>query len=129
MFGITGESRFSPGTSPRNLTVFRFDSSKHLDAVMGNNPLGAAMDKEQFEHLVRLVTSKGNDDRVLNRDASRGDVSMWGKIAVDQAGGIVGDWLIGSWSVADGTPLWVPRMHYYSREDRKFYKVQLNIDS
>jgi len=87
------------------------------------------MKKEHFEHLVRLVTSKGKDERVLSRDAARGDVSMWGKIAVDRAGGIVGDWLVGSWSVADGTPLWVPRMHYYSREDRKLYKVQLNIDS
>jgi hypothetical protein len=100
-----------------------------LTFEFGGGKLGAVMDKKRFEYLVRLVTSKEKDERVLSRDTSRGDVSMWGKIAVDEAGGKVGDWLVGSWSVADGAPPWVPRVHYYCREERKFYRVQLNIDT
>ena len=47
-----------------------------------------------------------------------------GEIAVDAIG--AGDWLVGSWS-ADGVPRWIPRMHYYRREDRKLYLVRPNI--
>jgi hypothetical protein len=49
---------------------------------------------------------------------------MWGKIALDAIG--AGDWLVGSWSV-DGVPRWIPRMHYFSRENRKLYLVRPNI--
>jgi hypothetical protein len=86
------------------------------------------MEKEKYEHLLSLVTSKGeeNSERLLSREASRGDLSMWGKIAVDTIGKSEGDWLVGSWSV-DGVPRWIPRMHYYRREDRKIYLVRPDI--
>jgi hypothetical protein len=86
------------------------------------------MEKEKYEHLLSLVTSKGkeNSERLLSREASRGDLSMWGKIAVDTIGKGEGDWLVGSWSV-DGIPRWIPRMHYYRREDRKIYLVRPDI--
>jgi hypothetical protein len=86
------------------------------------------MEKEKYEHLLSLVTSKGkeNSERLLRRETSRGDLSMWGKIAVDTIGKSVGDWLVGSWSV-DGVPRWIPRMHYYRREDRKIYLVRPDI--
>jgi hypothetical protein len=51
---------------------------------------------------------------------------MWGKIAVDKTGRKVGGWLVGSWSVG-AAPNWIPTMHYYSREDGKFYFVRPNI--
>jgi hypothetical protein len=84
------------------------------------------MEKEKYERLLSLVTSKDKteSEQLLSREASRDDLRMWGKIAVDAVG--AGDWLVGSWSV-DGLPRWVPRMHYYRREDRKFYVVRPNI--
>jgi hypothetical protein len=84
------------------------------------------MEKEKYERLLGLVTSKDKEksDQLLNREASQGDLRMWGKIAVDAVG--AGDWLVGSWSV-DGVPRWTPRMHYYRREARKFYLVRPNI--
>jgi hypothetical protein len=84
------------------------------------------MEKEKYERLLSLVTSKDkeNSEQLLSREASRGDLRMWGKIAVDAIG--AGDWLVGSWS-ADGVPRWVPRMHYYSRDERKLYLVRPNV--
>ncbi|HEY4907628.1 MAG TPA: hypothetical protein VIH74_09260 [Candidatus Acidoferrum sp.] len=84
------------------------------------------MEKEKYGRLLSLVTSKdkAESEQLLSREASRDDLRMWGKIAVDAVG--AGDWLVGSWSV-DGLPRWVPRMHYYRREDRKFYLVRPNI--
>jgi hypothetical protein len=84
------------------------------------------MERERYERLLSLVTSKDKEKsaQILRREASRDDLRMWGKIAVDEVG--VGDWLVGSWSV-DGVPRWVPRMHYYRREERKFYRVRPNI--
>jgi|HubBroStandDraft_5_1064220.scaffolds.fasta_scaffold158161_2 hypothetical protein len=84
------------------------------------------MEKEKYERLLGLVTSKDKEksEQLLSREASRGDLRMWGKVTVDAIG--AGDWLVGSWS-ADGVPRWVPRMHYYSRQDRKFYFVWPNI--
>ena len=84
------------------------------------------MEKEKYERLLSLVTSKDKEksEQLVSREASRGDLRMWGKIAVDAIG--AGDWLVGSWS-ADGVPRWIPRMHYYSRDERKFYLVRPNI--
>jgi|ERR1700689_1980505 hypothetical protein len=84
------------------------------------------MEREKYERLLSLVTSKDKEksEQLLSREASRGDLRMWGKIAVDAIG--AGDWLVGSWS-ADGVPRWIPRMHYYRREDRKLYLVRPNI--
>jgi hypothetical protein len=84
------------------------------------------MEKEKYERLLSLVTSKDKEtsDQLVSREASRGDFRMWGKIAVDAIG--TGDWLVGSWS-ADGVPRWIPRMHYFSRDNRKFYLVRPNI--
>jgi hypothetical protein len=84
------------------------------------------MEKEKYERLLGLVTSKDKEtsDQLVSREASRGDFRMWGKIAVDAIG--AGDWLVGSWS-ADGVPRWIPRMHYFSRDNRKFYLVRPNI--
>ena len=84
------------------------------------------MGKEKYERLFRLVTSKDEvkSGQLLSREASRGDVRMWGKIALHEIG--AGDWLVGSWSV-DGVPRRVPRMHYYRRDERKFYVVRPNI--
>jgi hypothetical protein len=86
------------------------------------------MEKEKYEHLLSLVTSndKEKNEQLMGRETSRGDLRMWGKIAVDTIGKSVGDWLVGSWSI-DGVPRWIPRMHYYRREDRKFYVVRPNI--
>ena len=86
------------------------------------------MEMAKGELILSLVTSreKGNDEQILSRDASRDNLNMWGKIAVDKAGRSVGGWLVGSWSVG-AAPYWVPKMHYYSREDRKFYVVRPNI--
>ena len=86
------------------------------------------MEMAKGELILSLVTSreKGNDEQILSRDASRDNLNMWGKIAVDKAGRSVGGWLVGSWSVG-AAPYWVPKMHYYSREDRKFYIVRPNI--
>jgi hypothetical protein len=80
------------------------------------------------ELILSLVTSKekGKDEQILSRDASRDNLIMWAKIAMDKAGRSVGGWLVGSWSVG-AAPHWIPRMHYYSREDRKFYVVRPNI--
>jgi hypothetical protein len=87
---------------------------------------GGMMEKEKYERLLSLVTSKDKEktDQLLSREAAQGDLRMWGKIAVDAIG--AGDWLVGSWSV-DGVPRWIPRMHYYRREDRTFYLVRPNI--
>ena len=65
------------------------------------------MEKEKYEHLLNLVTSKDEEksEQVLSREASRGDLRMWGKMAVDAIG--AGDWLVGSWTV-DGVPRWIP---------------------
>jgi hypothetical protein len=84
------------------------------------------MEKEKYERLLGLVTSKDEEtsDQLVSREASRGDLRMWGKIAVDAIG--AGDWLVGSWS-ADGLPRWIPLMHYFSRDNRKFYLVRPNI--
>jgi hypothetical protein len=84
------------------------------------------MEKERYERLLSLVTSKDKEtsDQLLSREASRGDLRMWGKIAADAVG--AGNWLVGSWS-ADGVPRWIPRMHYYSRDERKLYVVRPNI--
>jgi hypothetical protein len=84
------------------------------------------MEREKYEGLLGLVTSKDkeNNEQLLSREASRGDLRMWGKIAADAIG--ARDWLVGSWS-ADGVPRWIPRMHYYSREERKFYLVRPNV--
>src|SRR6202161_837379 len=84
------------------------------------------MEKEKYEGLLSLVTSKDKEksEQVLSREASRGDLRMWGKIAVDAIG--AGDWLDGYWS-AEGGPRWIPRIHYYSREDRSLYLVRPNI--
>ena len=84
------------------------------------------MEKEKYQRLLRLVTSKDNEksEQLLTREASRDDLRMWGKIALDAIG--AGDWLVGSWSV-DGVPRWIPRMHYFSRENRKLYLVRPNI--
>ncbi len=86
------------------------------------------MEKRKGEQILSLVTSRenGKDEQILSRDTSRDNLSMWGKIAVDKAGRSVGGWLVGSWSVG-AAPYWVPKMHYYSREEHKFYIVQLNM--
>ena len=87
------------------------------------------MEKEKYERLLSLVTSKHKEKngQLLSRETSRGDLRMWGKIAADTIGKSAGDWLVGSWRV-DGVPRWIPRMHYYSREERKFYVVRPNIE-
>ncbi len=84
------------------------------------------MEKEKYERLLGLVTSKDKEksEQLVSREASQDDLRMWGKIAVDTIR--AGDWLVGSWSV-DGVPRWIPRMHYYRREERKFYLVRPNI--
>lgn len=86
------------------------------------------MEKGKYERLLSLATSKDKEEseQLLSREASRGDLRMWGKIAVDTIGKSVGDWLVGSWS-ADGVPRWVPRMHYYLRGERRFFRVRPNI--
>ena len=86
------------------------------------------MEREKYGRLLSLVTSKAEEknEQLVSREASRGDLRMWGKIAADTIGKSVGDWLVGSWSV-DGVPCWVPRMHYYRREDGKFYTVRPDI--
>jgi hypothetical protein len=88
--------------------------------------LGGTMEKEKYERLLSLVTSKDQEksNQLVSREASRGDLRMWGKIAAEAIG--AGDWLVGSWS-ADGVPHWVPRMHYYSRDERKLYLVRPNV--
>ena len=84
------------------------------------------MEKEKYERLLSLVTSKDQEksNQLVSREASRGDLRMWGKIAAEAIG--AGDWLVGSWS-ADGVPRWIPRMHYYSRDERKLYLVRPNV--
>jgi hypothetical protein len=84
--------------------------------------------RQRGELILSLVMSrqKGKDEQILSRDASRDNLNMWAKIAVDKAGRSVGGWLVGSWSVGTA-PYWIPKMHYYSREDRKFYIVRPNI--
>jgi hypothetical protein len=84
------------------------------------------MEKERYERLLSLATSKEKEtsEQLLSRETSRGDLRMWGKTAADAVG--EGDWLVGSWTV-DGVPRWVPRMHFYSRGDEKFYVVRPNI--
>jgi hypothetical protein len=96
------------------------------------------MEKEKGEQILRLVTSRetGNNEQILSHAASRDNFNMWGKIAVDETGRNVGGRLVGSWSVG-AAPYWIPTMHYYSREDGKFYfvrpkialaKMDLNVD-
>jgi hypothetical protein len=84
--------------------------------------------RQRGELILSLVMSrqKGKDEQILSRDASRDNLNMWAKIAVDKAGRSMGGWLVGSWSVGTA-PYWIPKMHYYSREDRKFYIVRPNI--
>jgi|SRR5271168_2941639 hypothetical protein len=86
------------------------------------------MEKEKYEHLLSLVTSqeKENDEQIVSRVASRDNFNMWGKLPADDVGKNVGGWLIGSWSVG-AAPYWIPKMHYYSREDRKLYIVRPKI--
>jgi hypothetical protein len=86
------------------------------------------MEREKYERLLNMVTSADKDENaeLLSRETSRDELRMWGKIAADTVGKSAGDWLVGSWST-DGLPRWVPRMHYYRREDRKFYVVRPNI--
>jgi hypothetical protein len=89
---------------------------------------GVAMEKDKGEQILRLVTSRetGKNERILNYATSRDNFNMWGKIAVDETGWNVGGWLVGSRSVG-AAPYWIPTMHYYSREDGKFYFVRPNI--
>ena len=84
------------------------------------------MEKEKYERLLGLVTSKDKEksEQLVSREVSRGDLRMWGKATVDAIG--AGDWLVGSWS-ADGLPRWIPRMHYYSRDERRLYFVRPNV--
>jgi hypothetical protein len=84
------------------------------------------MEKERFERLLGLATSKDKEksEQLVSREVSRGDLRMWGKVTVDAIG--AGDWLVGSWS-ADGLPRWIPRMHYYSRDERRLYFVRPNV--
>jgi hypothetical protein len=86
------------------------------------------MEKDKGEQILRLVTSRetGKNEQILSHAASRDNFNMWGKIAVDKTGSKVGGWLVGSWSVG-AAPNWIPTMHYYSREDCKFYFVRPNI--
>jgi hypothetical protein len=86
------------------------------------------MEKEKYERLLSLVTAKDKEksEQLFSREASQGDLRMWGKIAIDAIG--AGEWLVGSWS-SDGVPRWIPRMHYYRREVAKFYLVRPNIVS
>jgi hypothetical protein len=86
------------------------------------------MEKEKYEHLLSLATSKdsANSEQMVSRKTSQGDFSMWGKKAVVTSGNGASDWLVGTWSV-DGVPRWVPRMHYYNRDDRKIYLVRPDI--
>jgi hypothetical protein len=84
------------------------------------------MEKEKYEPLLGLATSKDKEksEQLVSREVSRGDLRMWGKATVDAIG--AGDWLVGSWS-ADGLPRWIPRMHYYSRDERRLYLVRPNV--
>jgi hypothetical protein len=84
------------------------------------------MEKEKYERLLGLATSKDKEksEQLVSREVSRGDLRMWGKATVDAIG--AGDWLVGSWS-ADGLPRWIPRMHYYSRDERRLYLVRPNV--
>jgi hypothetical protein len=84
------------------------------------------MEKEKYERLLDLATSKDKEksEQLVSREVSRGDLRMWGKATVDAIG--AGDWLVGSWS-ADGLPRWIPRMHYYSRDERRLYLVRPNV--
>jgi hypothetical protein len=43
------------------------------------------MEMAKGELILSLVTSreKGNDEQIVSRDASRDNLNMWGKIAVD----------------------------------------------
>jgi hypothetical protein len=86
------------------------------------------MEKDKGEQILRLVTSRetAKNEQILSHAASRDNFNMWGKIAVNGTGRNVGGWLVGSWSVGPA-PYWIPRMHYYSREDGKFYFVRLNM--
>jgi len=84
------------------------------------------MEKEKYERLLGLATSKDKEksEQLVSREVSRGDLRMWGKATVDAIG--AGDWLVGSWS-ADGLPRWIPRMHYFSRDERRLYLVRPNV--
>lgn len=86
------------------------------------------MEKDKGDQILRLVTSRetGNNERILSHAASRDNLNMWAKIAVNETGRKVGGWLVGSWSVG-AAPNWIPTMHYYSHEDGRFYFVRPNI--
>jgi hypothetical protein len=66
--------------------------------------------------------------KVLSRRYSDGRISMWGTLHLNVQGGTIAGWLCDSWTEASpgGLPL-KPRLHWLSKEDDRFHRVQMDI--
>jgi len=62
-------------------------------------------------------------EKVLSRSTTDGDHSMWGSLHVSRPDGKVVGWLVDSWGIESR-----PRMNWVSREDEKFYRVDLSLE-
>jgi hypothetical protein len=67
--------------------------------------------------------------KVVTRRTTVGQISMWGTLHLNLAGGNSGGWLCDSWTEA-GTPaseVLRPRLLWLSKEDDQFYRAVLDI--
>lgn len=67
--------------------------------------------------------------KVLTRQTSEGQISMWGSLHLNTEGGRLAGWLCDSWTQAgtSGVDALLPRLHWLSKEDDQFHLVQLGI--
>jgi len=63
-------------------------------------------------------------EKVLSRTTTAADVSMWATLHVSRPDGKAIGWLVDSWGVHMR-----PRMNWISREEDKFYRVYVTIDT
>jgi hypothetical protein len=67
--------------------------------------------------------------KVLTRRTTDGQLSMWGTLHLNTQGGKLAGWLCDAWTEAgtSGTDVLLPRLHWLSRDDDRFHRVQLEI--
>ena len=63
-------------------------------------------------------------EKVLSRSTTAADISMWATLHVSRPDGKAIGWLVDSWGVHLR-----PRMNWISREEDKFYRVYVTIDT
>ena len=67
--------------------------------------------------------------KVLTRRTTVGQINMWGTLHLNTQGGTLAGWLCDAWTEAGASAAdaLLPRLHWLSKVDDKFYLVQLDI--